>query len=193
MVSTLKVNKIQIPNSDSDIISLDASTGNITLASGKTLTGAAGSIVAPGQVIQTVVSQFNAPTSIATASFTSTGHSVTITPKFATSKILLTCFGGHAWNGNNSNKVRCFTIYRGSTDLGHGTSGLWTHYCNAFNAQPHAGSVLDSPNTTSATTYTTYFRGQDTSTQWYTVDIGGGGAGSSNVPTVTLTAMEIAQ
>ncbi len=31
MVSTLKVNKIQIPNSDSDVISLDASTGNITL------------------------------------------------------------------------------------------------------------------------------------------------------------------
>ena len=31
MVSTLKVTKIQIPNSDSDVISLDASTGNITL------------------------------------------------------------------------------------------------------------------------------------------------------------------
>ena len=31
MVSTLKVNKIQIPNSDSDVISLDASTGNITI------------------------------------------------------------------------------------------------------------------------------------------------------------------
>ena len=31
MVSTLKVNKIQIPNSDSDIISLDATTGNITI------------------------------------------------------------------------------------------------------------------------------------------------------------------
>ena len=31
MVSTLKVNKIQIPNSDSDVISLDATTGNITI------------------------------------------------------------------------------------------------------------------------------------------------------------------
>ena len=31
MVSTLKVTKIQIPNSDSDVISLDASTGNITV------------------------------------------------------------------------------------------------------------------------------------------------------------------
>ena len=31
MVSTLKVNKIQIPNSDSDVISLDTSSGNITI------------------------------------------------------------------------------------------------------------------------------------------------------------------
>ena len=31
MVSTLKVTKIQIPNSDSDVISLDASSGNITV------------------------------------------------------------------------------------------------------------------------------------------------------------------
>ena len=37
MVSTLKLTKIQIPNSDSDVISLDASTGNITLD--KTLGG----------------------------------------------------------------------------------------------------------------------------------------------------------
>ena len=37
MGSTLKLTKIQIPNSDSDVISLDASTGNITLD--KTLGG----------------------------------------------------------------------------------------------------------------------------------------------------------
>ena len=37
MVSTLKLTKIQIPNSDSDVISLNASTGNITL--NKTLGG----------------------------------------------------------------------------------------------------------------------------------------------------------
>ena len=37
MVSTLKLTKIQIPNSDSDVISLDASTGNISL--NKTLGG----------------------------------------------------------------------------------------------------------------------------------------------------------
>ena len=39
MVSTLKVTNIQIPNSDSDVISLDASTGNI--AFNKPVTGTA--------------------------------------------------------------------------------------------------------------------------------------------------------
>ena len=39
MVSTLKVNKIQIPNSDSDVMSLDSTTGNITFH--KTVSGTA--------------------------------------------------------------------------------------------------------------------------------------------------------
>ena len=38
MVSTLKVNKIQIPNSDSDVMSFDAATGNVTFH--KTVAGA---------------------------------------------------------------------------------------------------------------------------------------------------------
>ena len=145
---------------------------------------------ATGSVLQVVSSTTNTPKSIASSTFVTTGHSVTITPSSTSSTILLTVMGGHAWNGNNNNKVRCFTIYRGSTDLGHGDAGLWTHYCNAFNAQPHSGSILDSPNTTSATTYTVYARGQDTSTGYYAVDIGG--SGTDDVAGVTLTAMEIA-
>ena len=39
MVSTLKVTKIQIPNSDSDVISLDASSGNITVPKPVTFSG----------------------------------------------------------------------------------------------------------------------------------------------------------
>ena len=39
MVSTLKVTKIQIPNSDSDVISLDASSGNITIPKNVTFSG----------------------------------------------------------------------------------------------------------------------------------------------------------
>ena len=39
MVSTLKVTKIQIPNSDSDVISLDANSGNITVPKPVTFSG----------------------------------------------------------------------------------------------------------------------------------------------------------
>lgn len=39
MVSTLKVTKIQVPNSDSDVISLDASSGNITVPKPVTFSG----------------------------------------------------------------------------------------------------------------------------------------------------------
>ena len=39
MVSTLKVNKIQIPNSDSDVMSFDASTGNVTIPKNVTFSG----------------------------------------------------------------------------------------------------------------------------------------------------------
>jgi len=144
-----------------------------------------------GNVLQIVTNTSNTPKSIASSSFVTTDHSITITPTSTSSTILLTVMGGHAWNGNNVNIPRCFTIYRGSTDLGHGDSGIWTHYCNAYNAQPHAGSILDSPNTTSAVTYTVYARSQNsTATQYYAVDVDG--SGTDDVAGVTFTAMEIA-
>jgi len=42
VVSTLKLTKIQIPNSDSDVISLDASNGNITVPKSVTFNGTLG-------------------------------------------------------------------------------------------------------------------------------------------------------
>jgi len=42
VVSTLKLTKIQIPNSDSDVISLDASTGNVTIPKDITVSGTLG-------------------------------------------------------------------------------------------------------------------------------------------------------
>ena len=54
MVSTLKVNKIQIPNSDSDVISLDASTGNITF--NKTISGSGYDLLANVYSASTVTS-----------------------------------------------------------------------------------------------------------------------------------------
>ena len=154
---------------------LDTTPSNISVSSGK--------------VLQVVSTPFNTPKSHSSATFASMGHSVVITPASTSSKILLTVNGGHAWNNNIINKVRYFTIYRGSTDLGHGSAGLWTHYCNALNAQPHSGAFLDAPSTTDELTYTVYARGTDTSVGHYCVSTAG--AGTSNVPTITLTAIEV--
>jgi hypothetical protein len=77
-----------------------------------------------GGVIQTVFTQFKSTTlSTSSTSFIDTGTSATITPKFATSKILI-----HSnffyWFGSATERDYCVTtIYRDSTNLGTGNLG----------------------------------------------------------------------
>ena len=78
-----------------------------------------------GGVIQTVYSQFKPPSTQSTTSttFIDTGTSATITPKFATSKILI-----HSnffyWFASATEREYCVaTIYRNSTNLGTGDLG----------------------------------------------------------------------
>ena len=66
MVSTLKVTKIQIPNSDSDVISLDASTGNI--AFNKPVTGTA-MVKLLDATISSTVSEYNIGSTIITSTY----------------------------------------------------------------------------------------------------------------------------
>jgi len=115
---------------------------------------------APSSVIQTVntttpTTGFIAQT--ASTSMVSTGFSVTITPKFANSKILLTVGS----NGQTSaTGVVYYTIYRNSTNLvtGSGISMITSlRNSNGVNGGSVVMSFVDSPTTTSATTYTVYF------------------------------------
>ena len=72
MVSTLKVTKIQIPNSDSDVISLDASSGNITvpkpISFSGTVTGTA-MVKLLDATISDTVSEYNIGSSIITSTY----------------------------------------------------------------------------------------------------------------------------
>jgi len=88
MVSTLKVNKIQIPNSDSDVITLDASSGNITF--NKAVTS---SVTQLGNTLQTKYSQRIPGAVFAVSSFTEihTNMRVTMTIQSATSILDFTC------------------------------------------------------------------------------------------------------
>jgi hypothetical protein len=111
--------------------------------------------------------------------------SVSITPKFSTSKILILC--SLAVSQTASNGGAYYTVYRnGSTNLGSTSTGFFSWYTNASYTNPFRGSgsisYLDSPATTSSTTYQVYM-------QTNTV----GNAGLNNESQLsTITVMEIA-
>ena len=105
---------------------------------------------APGHVIQTVSAEFSdLQTYTNSTSLVNTTLTGTITPKFSTSKILVTISTqGHT---SSSGDYGLYGLKRGTTNLKSGRS---------FAAQANndwetiSFSYLDSPATTSATTYT---------------------------------------
>ena len=111
------------------------------------------------QVIQTIKKdQFETSQSVGSGYADITGLSATITPKFSTSKIMVEA---NIYNSNN-NAVNFFRVLRGSTFIeqpsGTSSSGAnWNaHGFSYFDHQYQDTCVikiLDSPATTSATTY----------------------------------------
>ena len=111
------------------------------------------------QVIQTIKKdQFETSTTVGSGYADITGLSATITPKFNTSKIMVEA---NIYNSNN-NAVNFFRVLRGSTFIeqpsGTSSSGAnWNaHGFSYFDHQFQDTCVikiLDSPATTSATTY----------------------------------------
>jgi hypothetical protein len=88
-----------------------------------------------------------------------TGLSVSITPTSTSSKILIK-YGGCI--GSNSNRVGHIKLLRGSTDIFIGDQGATTSQArasstcvqnNSYYVSAFGGEFLDSPSTTSATTY----------------------------------------
>ena len=110
-----------------------------------------------GVILQVVQSSTIANASTTSNSFVTTGISISITPKFATSKILIGAYGSAI--GIPTNAQPSLTFYRGGSNLG-GTEGqLLTFNANASLIQtPIVLQYLDSPATTSAITYQVYMR-----------------------------------
>jgi hypothetical protein len=139
-----------------------------------------------GSVLQVVNATTVAAITTSSASFVTTGFSATITPTSSASKIFVVVNGGGAYCGTSAGVVMYSTIYRNSTNIGDATYGLERHTTvgGSFAIAPHSMSVLDSPATTSSTTYTCYFRNAGSGT----VEFSGSDRG-----VVSLTLMEIAQ
>jgi predicted outer membrane repeat protein len=114
-----------------------------------------------GNVIQVIQgTATNASTTSST--FVTTGLAATITPSSSSSRILvIVTLVQLAVSTQNLNGTS--TIFRGATNIAPTGSGL--HKCFATNYSASGGAIaanqtysyLDSPSTTSATTYTIYF------------------------------------
>jgi len=139
---------------------------------------------APSKVLQVVNATFNTQTTTSSTSFVSSYLTATITPLFSTSKILVLMNNASAIS--STSYVGVATIYRNSTNLGNGNGGM------TFSGTSQDSSmfmqVLDSPATTSATTYTAYIRTNNASGTYYFGDSIGGIYMASQV-----TLLEIAQ
>jgi hypothetical protein len=108
-----------------------------------------------GSCLQVVQSTYSTAFSTTSGSPVSTGFSATITPKFSTSKILVTIFStlGVPTTGLNGHVI----IYRGATQLTTPTTPSYSTYgAAAYNQNAFTVQYLDSPATTSSTTYALY-------------------------------------
>ena len=129
---------------------LSVNNNIVTVPSGHT-------VYAPGHVIQTVTANNSTQVLSSSTSFVTTNLEATITPKYTSSKILI-LVSDTAYN--DANQVCLMTIFRGGmagTNLSD-ANGMTKVYGGS--AGTHAVNIkfLDSPSTTSATTYTVAFR-----------------------------------
>lgn len=166
-MSTLSVNTIT------------AETGNtVSLASGKTLNASQGFVPPAGHVIQTLTDVSvitESTTSKASAnSFANSSLSITITPTSTSSKIVVNAVVSTGAS-NGADGCTVLRMIRDSTPIGIGNASGSKIRAGSGRGTDNQGSntmlniplqVTDTPNTTSAVTYTVQFavRGTGTST-----------------------------
>lgn len=147
-----------------------------------------------GSVLQVVSTTRNTTSSSgsATSSFVDiTGMTASITPTSTSSKILVLC-DIYVGNSTASGAFNFAQMVRGSTAIGVGTGGTinssgQTYITDAGRIEPIAMSVLDSPATTSATTYKLQYR-----TTAGTIYLNRRGTDTTYITASTITLMEIA-
>ena len=139
------------------------------------------SLIMPGCILQVVQATDTNQQTVNSSTYSSQSNtlSVTITPKSASNKILVS-FSSAGYNENNGQDLH-LTIFRDSTNIGHSSYGLSRLYSNSSNiGVAMTGMKLDEPNTTSPITYQVYAKTASGGTAYY-----GGNLMS------TITAMEV--
>jgi len=114
-----------------------------------------------GIAFQAVQATSTGTVNTTSATYVTTGLTATITPKFSNSKILININGNLYGNG-------VVTIYRNSTDLCSTAQGFMAS--SATNVTTASWTYLDSPATTSATTYTAYIKTLTGGSPWWNIN-----------------------
>lgn len=146
MAGTLTVQNIEGPSSG-------ANANKVIIPAGQTL-------YAPGHVLQVLNTSYSTETSMTQGSWVDIGLSLSITPKSASSDILVFYYPHFRLFANANDSGIGFRLLRGSTSLDTPAT-TYQQYTyagnNAGSKSEWRGSVpfmyLDSPSTTSATTY----------------------------------------
>ena len=125
-----------------------------------------------GSVLQVVTSTATTNTTTTSTSYVTTNLSISITPTSATSKVLVLHQG--MVNTQGSGYWCFYTLYRGGTNLyaAGSQSAAGGIYINGGtdNHSPSSIVCLDSPATTSSTTYTIYVKSNTGSSVRYNAD-----------------------
>jgi hypothetical protein len=155
--------------------------------------GSAWATVGPGgtKIGQVVSFSTSTQTSSNSTTFVTTGLTASITPTLNTSKVLV-IVNANTFVGTVG-YLATFTLFRGTvagTNLGNGNEGFQTTYvAGQFSILPNNLSYLDSPATTSATSYTFGMRSNNALSTVYCQ--AGTGAPSATGSTGTITLMEV--
>ena len=146
-----------------------------------------------GKVLQVVQAQYSTATTIASTSYTDTGLSATITPTLATSKVLAFFTQQVRVSRSSTDQYGGYQLVRGATSiLNLGNGGYESHGLDVGGNGGNSlqlrgiisGAYLDSPATTSATTYKTQFK-------LFTTNNSGTSTINENSAPATLILMEI--
>ena len=181
-MSTLETNLVQPATGTT--LTLGASGDTVDVPSGATLdvTGATVTGLSAGKVLQVVNATVNTETVINNNTWTDTGITLAITPSSSSSKVLVQANAAGCGKATNNTYLE-LKLLRGSTDLiVIEQRGGYTGDTSANKVGSCACTYLDSPSTTSATTYK--LQGRSGSNNAYAQ------VGDSN-PYSTITLMEI--